>query len=1283
MIFNALSRRVTQLSQTVSLRTLLAALFVLQVVIGVGVAEWLSFQNGQKAVNQIARQWLTEVSERVESNLNTFLATPPLVNQLSANAIVRENLDVRNLRTLETLLWQNLLSFDAVNAIAFGNATGEYTALTRLVSPEGELTYTIERADADTNGQLIRETIDAEEQLFERINLATYYDTRQLPWFQAAIWARGPVWSPVFLKFNGTRIAPAIAAVQPVHRPNFTLQGVAAIFLNLQDISTFLQRLPLSQSGEIFILEPTGELIATSSEEDLLVREVRNTRRRFAAESQNSVIQTVANTIGDLQTLQTSRQLQFKLGRDRYFVQLTPYGDPRGLNWLVGVAVPESDFLGPLQTYKQTALQVALVAIAIAIIIGILTASWIAQPIQQLSQAALLLPQGTHLSLPTVRTIEVRRLVKAFNQMARQLQQSFNELEVRVEERTAQLRDANQLLTSEVLERQRSEQTLRQTEAMNRSLLQAIPDLMMRVREDGIFLDFWPSKRIESVVETHLVVGKSVFEVLPKEVAQGRLEAVQRAIASGETQYHEYQIEFPGEIRYEESRIVPCGKDQALVMVRDITDRKHAEAALRLSEEKYSKAFLSSPEYVTISTVCDGRYIEANDSFLHAFGYTRAEVIGQNALDLGIWLQPERRLQMRQLLETQGSLRNMEANLRRKSGEVLIVLISAEIIELGREACVLAVMQDITERKQAEMALQYRLEIEHLVTTISANFINQPPEQVDEAIAIALQAISEFTQVDRSYAIAWSGEPQLEANTLRKTHQWQTPDFPLPQELANRWHELELDWALTQLKRLEILHIPQVEELPPEAKGFQESLQSQGIQSLIWVPMICEGKNTGFLGFETVRSPHRWADEDRALLQIVAEILTNALTRKQAQEALQQFAQREALLNRLASAIRNSLDLEMILETAVHEMRQLLGGESRSNRAFFAWFRSNELQPYWEVVKESKTEGLRSFVGCYPFFITTENPEIFLENLSIYLNILRVNDISQIGDPVARRFYQDLGFQALLSVSIHTHSGQIGSIGFVECDRPRIWSSSEVELLQAVADQLAIAISQAELYEEARSAQAQSERLLLNILPEAIAERLKQEEHNIADSFEEATVLFSDIVGFTQISARISPTELVKLLNEIFSTFDRLAEKHGLEKIKTIGDAYMVVGGIPNRQRDSAAAVAQMALDMQTAIQRFKQDNGEPFSIRIGINSGPVVAGVIGLRKFIYDLWGDTVNVASRMESQALPGSIQVTEIIYQRLCDRFVFEKRGTIPIKGRGEMVTYLLKGRLDSMY
>jgi class 3 adenylate cyclase len=208
-----------------------------------------------------------------------------------------------------------------------------------------------------------------------------------------------------------------------------------------------------------------------------------------------------------------------------------------------------------------------------------------------------------------------------------------------------------------------------------------------------------------------------------------------------------------------------------------------------------------------------------------------------------------------------------------------------------------------------------------------------------------------------------------------------------------------------------------------------------------------------------------------------------------------------------------------------------------------------------------------------------------------------------------------------------------------------------------------------------------SERLLLNVLPPPIAERLKAGASTIADHFGEVTVLFADIVGFTTLSASISPDEVVKLLNRIFSRFDELAQRHGLEKIKTIGDAYMVVGGLPTERADHAGAVAEMALDMIEAMRGLHLETPglPPVALRIGINTGPVVAGVIGQRKFIYDLWGDAVNVASRMEAHGVPGLIQLSDASAQLLRDRYRIDERGVIQVKGKGEMRTWFLSGRL----
>jgi class 3 adenylate cyclase len=209
------------------------------------------------------------------------------------------------------------------------------------------------------------------------------------------------------------------------------------------------------------------------------------------------------------------------------------------------------------------------------------------------------------------------------------------------------------------------------------------------------------------------------------------------------------------------------------------------------------------------------------------------------------------------------------------------------------------------------------------------------------------------------------------------------------------------------------------------------------------------------------------------------------------------------------------------------------------------------------------------------------------------------------------------------------------------------------------------------------AAAARSERLLLNVLPKAIANRLKRDPGTIAEAYDEVTVLFADVVDFTTFAAQTPPDRVVGVLNEIFSEFDSLATRHGVEKIKTIGDAYMAASGLPDRRPDHAEAMAAMALEMSAAFDRVCRHLGLGLSIRIGMDAGPVVAGVIGRQKFIYDLWGDTVNTASRLESHGVPGRIQVGQALHDRLKDRYDFEARGEIELKGKGRRPAWLLVG------
>ncbi len=244
------------------------------------------------------------------------------------------------------------------------------------------------------------------------------------------------------------------------------------------------------------------------------------------------------------------------------------------------------------------------------------------------------------------------------------------------------------------------------------------------------------------------------------------------------------------------------------------------------------------------------------------------------------------------------------------------------------------------------------------------------------------------------------------------------------------------------------------------------------------------------------------------------------------------------------------------------------------------------------------------------------------------------------------------------------------------------WTAQQLRIARMVnftTIALSLILLTTRFVQDVSRAEAENERLLRNILPPAIAARLRADERTIADGYEDVSILFADIVGFTLLASRLPAGELVRLLNEIFSAFDEEADRLGLEKIKTIGDAYMVAAGVPDPRPDHALALAEMARRMREVVAAVSARSGHPLEIRIGIHTGSLVAGVIGTRKFAYDLWGDAVNVAARMESHGAPGEIQVSHDTWLQLKEHFAFEPRGRIPIKGKGELEAYFLRGPL----
>ncbi|NET59701.1 MAG: response regulator [Symploca sp. SIO2E6] len=525
------------------------------------------------------------------------------------------------------------------------------------------------------------------------------------------------------------------------------------------------------------------------------------------------------------------------------------------------------------------------------------------------------------------------------------------------------------------------------------------------------------------------------------------------------------------------------------------------------------------------------------------------------------------------------------------------------------------------QRLQAEISVRQRAEEEifFLLSTIQA--ISEASD-FNSALEVILRQVCET--IDWDFGEAWV--PNQDTTLLKYSHSIYAKSSEL-EALRQQSSSITFSRNIGLPGRIWSSQRPEwIEDASTESyRVFQRSqiAANLGIKAVFGIPIFCDEQVLAVLVFfkQTASPPNQHLI---ALVSAVATQLGSLIKRKQAEEALQIAEQKyHSIVDNAKEGIFQTTPSGLLL-SANPALAQLYGYDSSE-----------------DLIKHVTDIGEQLYVEPY--------------RRSQFIQAMEAEGI--VSD-FESQVYRKNGQVIWVEENAHVVRDTQGNILYYEGSVSNI---TERKLTQ----------------EALKFQKEQIEKLLLNILPAPIAGRLQQDPSTIADSFEDASVLFADIVGFTELSSRKTPKELVDLLNVIFSEFDQLAQNHRLEKIKTIGDAYMVVGGLPKPHPQHTEAIAQMALDMQAAMVQINEKTGEAFQLRIGINTGQVVAGVIGITKFIYDLWGDTVNVASRMESSGIPGEIQVTATTYERLKEQFLLAERGSIPIKGKGEMMTYLLKG------
>jgi PAS domain S-box-containing protein len=671
----------------IPLRHILIGQFAILIVGISGFTTWLSWRSEQETVASLVTQLQNEIGDLIEQKLMSYLQTPHLINQINADAVRRGELSTQD-RKGERYLWLQMQLFPSVSWIYYGSdKEGSFVGIVRL--PDGSLQLAINPSGyrrsyfgLDNQGNRVAQKGSSE-----------FYDFQQRPWYKDALKANKPTWSEIYQD----SILPdrVITAILPVYDADGKRTGVLGADFSLENITQFLNSLKIGKSGQAVIIESSGFIVASSTDDRKCpqLQSVKKCNHPLIL----SATQYLEQHFGSFDQIPSEQQLEFFWNDKRQFLRIIPYKDDRGLNWLIIVVLPESDFMEQILAKRQIALLLTFLALVGAIALGLITTHYINKPLERISRASKLFASGElDREIPATKIEELDLLSQAFNQMASQLRQSFRELE-----------ESNQNLENRVKERTAELST---SEELFSKVFWSSPY--------AIAISSRSTQKVLKVNESYLsITGFSIEEIVGKHIhnlptwsnPQDVVNIVR--ILKEEGSVRNYEIDFHKKSQKNSTALISVeaielnGEPCVITVFNDITDRKLAENALRRSEEIFSKVFWAAPYPISISSRSTQRMIEVNQSYLDATGYSSKELIDKEISEIPIWTDLQDLVRFSTLLNENGTIHNLELNYRKKSQEIGTVLASAEIVELNGETCVLTLHNDITDRKKIEQAL--------------------------------------------------------------------------------------------------------------------------------------------------------------------------------------------------------------------------------------------------------------------------------------------------------------------------------------------------------------------------------------------------------------------------------------------------------------------------------------------------------------------------------------------------------------------------------------------------